>query len=803
MKEKEFARNTRGEISKREIDNAALAQTCAEEGIVLLKNNNILPITKEMNIALYGAGARKTVKGGLGSGEVNERKSITIEDALNQAGYKITTMQWIEDYDQIYKKARERWQETYDQFKGEYSEEALIYTIPFTMPAGRLISQKDIKDSKTDTAIYVISRISGEGADRQNIKGDYQLFDIEKQNLEILAKEYKNVIVVINSGSIIDTNFVEEIPQIGAVIYMLQAGMRGADALVQILTGKVTPSGKLTDTIARKYEEYPNAETFGNNDEDIAVEKYSEGIYVGYRYFDSFKVKPLYEFGYGLSYTQFDIQVKKVFIENTKINCIVKVKNKGKKYSGKEVVQVYMSAPENKLKKEYQRLVAFAKTSNLAPEKSEELNIVFDITSMKSYCESTAEWILEKGIYTLRVGNSSKNNKVEAYIELKNDVIVEKNTNICKLEEDLIEIEAPKAQYSIIKGIPKLQLDTKKIKTNIISYKPIENQDSKAKELVEKLTVEELCSLVCGEYIEGTEKIIWRDPTVPGTAGETTLKLKEKYNIQNIILSDGPAGIRLKNEYELGDNTYYQYCTAFPIATVLAQTWNTELIEKMGMAVGEEMNEFGITIWLAPAMNIHRNPLCGRNFEYFSEDPLISGKMAAHLTKGVQKNSGVGTTIKHFVCNNQETNRVHANSVVSERTLREIYLMGSEIAIKEASPMAVMTSYNMVNGVNPASSVELCTKVLRNEWNFKGIVMTDWSIATLGTSTSQGCITAGNDLIMPGNLKNYRELKEAVANKTLKLTDLKRCATRVLNIILQSNRYEDSKSYYEYLKEER
>ena len=740
MKEKEFMRNTSDKISEREIKNALLTQQCAEEGIVLLKNNNILPIKKKNNIALYGAGARKTVKGGLGSGEVNERKSITIEEALEKAGFKITTKQWINDYDEIYDNSRKEWQKIYDKFKVENIEQALIDTIPYIMPAGRLISQKDIKESKTNTAIYVISRISSEGADRENIKGDFQLLDIERQNLEILAKEYKNVIVVINSGSVIDTSFVEEIPQIGAVIYMLQAGMRGADALVQILLGKVTPSGKLTDTIARKYEDYPNAETFGDNDENTAVEKYSEGIYVGYRYFDSFKIEPLYEFGYGLSYTQFDIEVKKVYIENTKINCIVKVKNKGKKYAGKEVVQIYMSAPQNKLKKEYQRLVAFAKTSRLEPEKSEELKIVFDITNMKSYCERTAEWILEKGIYTLRIGNSSKNNKVEAYIELKNDVVIEKDTNICKLEENLIETEPPQIQSSLLEGVPKLQLDTQKIETKIISYKPIKIPDSEAKELVEKLNVDELCSLVCGEYIEEPNKIIWRDPSVPGGAGETTLKLKEKYNIQNIILSDGPAGLRLKNKYEMGENVYYQYCTAFPIATVLAQMWNTDLIEKVGIAVGEEMNEFGITIWLAPAMNIHRNPLCGRNFEYFSEDPLIGGKMAAFLTKGVQKNPGVGTTIKHFVCNNQESNRINANSVVSERALREIYLRGFEIAIKEANPMAVMASYNMVNGVNPASSIELCTKVLRNEWSFKGIVMTDWSIATLGNSTSQGCI---------------------------------------------------------------
>lgn len=801
MKEKEFMRNTSDKISEREKRNAALAQECAEEGIILLKNNNILPIKKKINIALYGAGARKTVKGGWGSGEVNERKSITIEEALEKAGYKITTRQWIKDYDEIYEKERKEWQEKYDEFRAKDKEEALIYTIPFTMSAGRLISQEDIKKSKTNTAIYVISRISGEGADRKNTKGDYQLFDIERQNLEILAKEYQNIIVVINSGSTIDAKFIEEIPQIGAVIYMLQAGMRGAEALVQILLGKVTPSGKLVDTMARKYEEYPNAETFGENDENTAREKYSEGIYVGYRYFDSFKIEPLYEFGYGLSYTQFDIQVKKVFIEDTKINCVVKVKNKGKKYSGKEVVQIYMSAPENKLKKEYQRLVAFKKTSNLAPGKSEELNITFDITNMKSYYENTAEWILEKGIYTLRVGNSSKNNKIEAYIELKEDVVVEKNVNICKLEENLIEMESEKRQEKILEDVPKLELDTAKIKTNVISYKAIKSQDIEAEKIVEELTVDELCSLVCGEYIEDTEKIICRDPSIPGAAGETTLKLKEKYNIQNIILSDGPAGVRIKDKYEMGDGIYYQYCTAFPIATLLAQTWNTELIEKMGIAIGEEMNEFGITIWLAPGMNIHRNPLCGRNFEYFSEDPLISGKMAASLTKGVQKNPGVGATIKHFICNNQESNRINANSIVSERTLREIYLRGFEIAVKEANPMAVMSSYNMVNGVNPASSVELCTKVLRNEWNFKGIVMTDWSIATLGNSTSEGCIEAGNDLIMPGNLKNYRELQEAIKNKKLKLSDLKKCATNVLSIILKSNRYEGSKSYYEYFKE--
>ena len=802
MKKKEIVRYTSEKISKRENDNLLISRKCAEEGVVLLKNTGVLPIKKKKNIALYGAGARKTVKGGTGSGEVNERKSISIEEGLKEIGYKITTKDWIDNYDNIYEDAVKKWKEKVIDNQEENAKKAFIDTIAFTMPSGRIITKEDVKKSKTDTAIYVISRIAGEGADRKNIEGDYQLFKEEKENLKILTSSYDNVIVVINSGSIIDMSFIDEIPEISAGIYMLQLGMEGGNAIARIISGEVTPSGKLTDTIAKKYDDYPNSETFGENDSDIATEKYSEGIFVGYRYFDTFGIKPRYEFGYGLSYTEFRIETEKIYITNSQVNCLINVKNIGKKYSGKEVVQIYISAPEMKLKKEYQRLVAFKKTKELKPGEEEKMEIKFDIENMKSYDIYTASWILEQGIYAVRIGNSSRNTELVAYLENENEILLEKDVNICELQENLIELEPEeKSKSKYLSNIPVIKLN-EEIETRIISYKNIKknNITDKVKEIVDKLTIDEMCDLVCGEYDRSTEKVISREVTIPGAAGETTLRLKEKYNIQNIILSDGPAGIRIKNKYEYNNNIYYQYCTAFPSATVVAQTWNQDLVMKMGEAVGKEMEEFGITIWLAPGINIHRNPLCGRNFEYYSEDPLISGKMAASLTIGVQSNVGIGTTIKHLVCNNQESNRSDTNTVISERTLREIYLRGFEIAVKESNPMAIMTSYNRVNGVNPANSLEICTKLLRNEWDFKGIVMTDWSSATVGSAISWKCIASGNDLIMPGNILNVKNIKDAIETKKLKVTDLKRCSANIINIILKSNRYENSKSYYEYEK---
>lgn len=785
MRERIFQKIYDSNITEREINNSIVSRIAAEEGFVLLKNNGILPIINKKHIALFGAGASKTIKGGWGSGEVNERKSVSIKEGLENAGYVITSEKWISDYEDIYDQELEVWQRRCENFKDYNIGKYIVDAIPFIMPVGRLISDEDITNSNTDTAIYVISRAAGEGADRKNEKGDYKLFDIEIVNLKKLVSNYKEVILIINSGGIINLSFLDQIPQIGAVLYMAQAGCEGGNAISNIISGNVTPSGKLTDTWAKEYEDYPVNINF--NDRDKNNEEYREGIYVGYKYFNSFDIKPQFEFGYGLSYTDFKIQVGNIWFEENELKIEIKVKNIGEKYSGKEVVQIYMSAPDGNLKKEYQRLVGFTKTKLLTPNEEQDFIQTIDMEMIKSYDEQIACWVLEKGRYIVRVGNSSVNTKEIAYIDIEKDIIVEKVKNICKLQNPMYEIE-PEAQnikYELSIPILKFNWDfSKKINKDNIKF------NAKVNEIINELTLEELCDLVCGAHPEDKEEVKSYESIVPGAAGETTSTLKRKYGIPNLILADGPAGIKLKKTYTEEGKNVYQYCTAMPIGILLAQTWNPEILRKVGFCIGSEMDLFGISIWLAPGMNIHREPLCGRNFEYLSEDPLITGIVAANIIIGLQKNKGIGATVKHFVCNNREENRVLANIILTERTLREIYLRGFEIAVKLSNPVAVMTSYNDINNVPTANSYDLCTEVLRNEWGFNGIVMTDWFEATIGTSLPSEAIKAGNDLMMPGHLSDIRKLKKSVQDGTLQIEDLKRCASNILNVIYNSNKFE-------------
>lgn len=354
----------------------------------------------------------------------------------------------------------------------------------------------------------------------------------------------------------------------------------------------------------------------------------------------------------------------------------------------------------------------------------------------------------------------------------------------------------------------------------IYSDFPVEETEEE-KRILDQMTGEQMAVLVCGTPASGSfqSDIGTAAATVPGAAGETTSDyIGAPWHLVNMVLADGPAGIRILKRYQRdpagnlypmnviekffgpaprkeGTN-YYQYCTRIPSGTLLAQTFDLDLMEQMGRLVGEEMEQFHITLWLAPGMNIHRNPLCGRNFEYYSEDPCLTGKMAAAITRGVQSCPGVGTTIKHFVCNNQEDNRQHRDSVVSERALREIYLKGFEIAVKESAPLAVMRSYNLLNGVHTANSYDLLTNVLRREWGFQGMVMTDWNTTGKGGSAADLCIRAGNDLVMPGTPRDVEEIVSGLQNPSedsLQYRELRACAARIVRTILQSNRYEDEK----------
>ena len=742
-----------------------------------------------------------------------------------------------------------------------------IFTEPFVEPAISGVSQKEIDAMKADLAIYVLSRNSGEGKDRTPGAGDYELSDTEKTAIANLANAYGNLIVVLNVGGVIDTKFLRAQEGIGAILLMSQAGNIGGHALADVLTGKVSPSGHLTTTWAENYEVYPNAKTFSHMNGDIHDEYYEEGIYVGYRYFDTFDVTPAYPFGYGKSYTTFDVKTEEVTADAKQISVKVCVTNTGATYSGKEVVQVYYSAPTGKLEKPYQELAAYAKTKELAPGESEELIITYQVDRMASYDVQRASYVLEAGTYYVRVGVNSRATKVSAAVVLDQETVTEVLSNRLVLDCEMNELssadvtpygyaeeEAEKEQAC------KLDIASTDIETKTVTYeetnaeiaantseKKITMQDvmsgqATLDDLVGQLTIPEMAELCVGTSrgnMGGDTAIIGSSSAVvPGAAGDTTSLMIEDRDIRNLVLADGPAGLRLSKHFkadaegnvipgtsdapipgmdllmagspkpEIPEDAidYYQYCTAIPIATLLAQTWDVDAIKECGDIVGEEMKEFGVTLWLAPGMNIHRNPLCGRNFEYYSEDPLVAGKCAAADTLGVQQHAGVGTTIKHFALNNQEDNRMHTNAHVSERAAREIYLKGFELAVKEAKPMSIMTSYNLINGIHSANNKDLLTAITRNEWGFDGIVMTDWGTTggmemnqgmefKYGCSSAAGCIKAGNDLTMPGKQEDVDEIIASVGAKDgdvvcpITLGDLQTCAKRMLNTIMKSSAY--------------
>ncbi len=848
---RDYQASTSEEISEREKRNEERARAAAVQCTVLLENDGTLPFERPCKIALYGNGARATVRGGTGSGEVNARRTVCVEEGLKSAGFVITTEDWLNRYDEVRKQAKNDYNELLARLEKETGVPAAIHSFRHAFQEPPIPEVAEADNSGADTAVYVLSRDSGEGRDRFCEKGDYLLSDTEKAALTALAKNYAHVVVVLNIGGIIDIKSIRETEGISSILLMGQLGNLGGEALADVLLGKETPSGKLTDTWAKDYEDYPSSKNYSHNNGDVNDEYYTEGIYVGYRYFDTFDVEPEYCFGYGRSYTSFDTETVSVKVENGSVFVNVKVKNTGDTYSGKEVVQVYVSAPEGELEKPYQELAGFAKTGKLKPNDTETVTVTFTVSSLASYDEKRAVWVLEEGDYILRVGTSSRDTAEEGILRLKEEIIVEQLKNQMTAKEPIEELTAESIGTIYEGEIPSERIFTVSaadISTKQVIYKEIlpepyqtdvtetiTLQDVLEKrhtieELTAQLTPEELTALCVGRICrdERGQTIIGAASfSVPGAAGETTDELVESRGIPTIVLADGPAGLRLEPHFitdEAGEYLggwgnmvstlkerpkdkkvvdYYQYCTAIPIATSLAQSWDMELIEEMGRLVGKEMKEFGITLWLAPGMNIHRNPLCGRNFEYYSEDPLLSGKCAAADTKGVQSYPGVGTTIKHFAANNQEDNRMFGNAHVSERALREIYLKGFEIAVKESQPLSLMSSYNLLNGIHTANARELLTAIAREEWGFEGVIMSDWlTTSSMGEvfgksmkyakSSAAMCINAGNDLIMPGGeedlteiLNSYYGRDEAVAG-IVTLRHLQECALRVLKTILKA-----------------
>lgn len=838
------------EIQKYETEHENEVRHLAGECMVLLENDGVLPFSDKIKkIALYGTGARHTVKGGTGSGDVNVRKTVSIVRGLEEAGFEIVTEDWLDRYDRDLEEAQKTYLKKLKDMSDETGEPSVIlgFKHPFQEPEQPIVEETDIKEA--DAAIYVLARNSGEGKDRRAEKGDYYLSDRELQNIRFMTENYSNCVVLLNTGGVIDLTELRKISGVQAILLTGQTGNMGGHAVADVLMAKTVPSGKLTDTWARSYDDYPSSRTFSYRDDNLDDEYYSDGIYVGYRYFDTFGIMPLYCFGYGKGYTDFSLVTKEVTADEKLVKVEVEVTNIGKVYPGREVVQVYYSAPDGVMEKPTQELAGFAKTKLLMPGEKEVVTVTFATEDMASYDSYDAAWVMEEGEYTIRVGNSSRTTEVAAIIDLDETVQTVLLKNVMKDKEFVKEIhhmvpifdleldDTPFMRPILIyaENFKKKIMEYEVIRTTLEDKRPdeiltledVKKGAASLEELVAQLTVEEMADLCVGteRLEEGGNVIGSSSACVPGAAGDTTSALIEKRKIPNLILADGPAGLRLQTHFKTdkegnklpggeqfgmeiapfakeqpeGAQDYYQYCTAIPIATTLAQSWDVDLIKRMGEIVGEEMEQFHIHLWLAPGMNIHRNPLCGRNFEYYSEDPLLTGLCAAADTKGVQSYKGHGTTIKHFAANNQEDNRMFTNAHISERALREIYLKGFEIAVKTAQPYAIMTSYNLINGTHAANHYDMLQNVARDEWGFEGFIMTDWytsqDTTALGMVSESGkysysdgvqCIKAGNDLQMPGCRKNVEDIVDGVKNGRITKADLQRCAKHILGIALKT-----------------
>ena len=784
------------------------------ECTVLLRSNGAFPLAQPGKIAAYGNGVRKTVKGGTGSGEVNSRYFVTVEQGLKNAGFTLTTESWLEGYTQMYAQARKTFlAEMKAEAKARHAN-AMLYAMGKVMPEPEY--QLPL-DGEGDAAIYVLARNSGEGNDRDPIAGDILLTQTEIRDILELNRKFDKFMLVINAGGAVDLS---PLDQVGNILILSQLGVETGDALADILLGKQNPSGKLATTWSA-WQDYADMGTFGDHNDTY----YNEGIYVGYRYFDSVGKKALFPFGYGLSYTTFRTRMQDVTLTGSQVTLRAVVTNTGK-YAGKEVVQVYVSAPQGKLGKPFQDLAAFAKTPSLEPSQERVLTLQFDMKDLASFDEGRCVYILEPGSYVVRLGSSSVDTVPVALVEVPEEVLV---TQVKKCFGDPgfadWKPESIPAQ-ALPQELPRLTLESTAISCRNVDY----SRAYPIADAVKGLSDEDLAYANVGAFDPkaGALSIIGNASShVAGAAGECTSKLLGA-GLNPLILADGPAGLRLaprfyrdekgahglgqsglpasvvesmpkalqllikllssKSKAPKGTREEYQYCTAIPIGTALAQSWNLELAKACGDIVGDEMERFGVHLWLAPAMNIHRSIRCGRNFEYFSEDPLISGKMAAAITQGVQAHPGCGTTIKHYAVNNQEINRYGNNSHVSPRALREIYQKGFGICVRESQPHAVMTSYNLLNGQHTAESRDLCDAVLRREYGFQGIIMTDWVVGG-GIMNSKEDIhpavqphlvaAAGGDLFMPGCKGDYEDILKGLKAGTLSREQLEINATRV------------------------
>ena len=755
-----------------------LAKNAAKEGMVLLKNNGgILPFARGTKLALFGIATFDYVKGGGGSGDVTVSYTTDLYEGFKKLNDRVEVCEELADFYRNYIK------EISDTFywPGQKPEPEL--------PDALCESVREY----TDTAVISISRFSGEGWDRDlkghpmYEEGDFYLSYAERAMVEQVKKYFPKIVVVMNVGGMVDTEWFCNESAIGGVLMAWQGGMEGGTAAAELLCGIGNPSGKLTDTFAKRLEDYPSTENFHESENFV---DYSEDIYVGYRYFETIPgvaEKVNYPFGFGLSYTEFDWEINGVEQKNGTFTAKVSVKNIGD-IAGKEVIQVYVSAPQGKLGKASRSLIAFQKTELLQPGCTQELTLTWDLSVMASYDDlgkvAKAAYILEKGEYNFYIGNSVRNTTRSEYIyRLDEDVIVQQlstklQPNALKKRllsdgsyEELPLFERKIESCDFMPEVPIEVLDNVYTPMRLVSTVPrgrVESDIHWFDEVAEgRITLDEFVSQLPDEVIC---HMLGGQPNfgVANTCGFGNLP---DFGVPNAMTADGPAGVRIKEECGV-------YTTAFPCSTQVACTWDPRIAYAIGEAGAKELKENNLAIWLTPAINIHRSPLCGRNFEYYSEDPFVAGMMAAGMVRGIQSQK-VSASVKHFALNNKETNRKESDSRVSERAAREIYLKAFEIIVKTADPWYIMSSYNLINGVRASECGELLTDILREEWGFDGIVSTDWHTH----SEHYVEINAGNDIRMPGGFPDRLLMaleKGAITRETLEIS-----AKRVLNMLLK------------------
>lgn len=759
----------------------------ASEGIVMLENNNnTLPLNSSKPIAIFGRIQLHYYKSGTGSGGmVNVSKVTGITDGLIEAGIEIDT-----ELLDIYKK----WDELnpYDMGAGWGNEPWSQVEMPLDTETVRKSAEK------CDTAIVIIGRTAGEEQDSKVEEGSYLLTDAENDMLEKVRNEFKKVVVLLNVGGIIDMSFVDKYKP-DSVLYVWQGGMTGGTGVANVLTGKTSPCGKLPDTVAYSVSDYPSDKNFGGKERNF----YSEDIYVGYRWFETFAPEKVrYCFGYGLSYTDFEIiSEKTVFNENSAVFRI-KVTNTGV-HDGKEVIQLYCRQPQGKLGKPDKILCGFAKTKTLKPSESQILEITVNYYDISSYDDSGVTghrfcWILENGTYTFFAGNSIRNLTTAGTLEKSETEVISKCVQAMPPVTAFRRVKPVQSGNGYIpetEEVPLLAYDENKRRLeNIpaeISYtgdKGIKLSDVKSgknsmTEFIAQFSDYDLSCIIRGEGM-GSPRVTAGTASAFGGVSENL----EKFGIPAGCCSDGPSGMRL----DCGTKAF-----SLPNGTMIASTFNRELLTELFEMTGLEMTVNKVECLLGAGMNIHRHVLNGRNFEYFSEDPFLTGHMATAELKGLHK-SGVTGTIKHFCGNNQETNRHNIDSIVSERALREIYLKGFEIAVKCGNAKSIMTTYGAVNGLWTAGNFDLNTTILRNEWGFKGITMTDWwaninSRGGLPDKTDFSSMAkAQNDLYMvcaDGSSGNDNILEELGKGNIFR-SELQRNAMNICNFLMDTHAME-------------